>query len=1582
MSQLPRLTILTLLAWVGACLQASDTSIAITVTRNGQPVNEGQTVSGTVNITVTVTNGVAMHVATYGNMIFLPFNEPGHAPDTPVWSHTTQVDTRRFYDGENLLSVHVHPHNHVGEPPYQADFHFATFKIVTANANPAPNGDRLLPTLEFPWYSDWTPRLGSSGYELSGAAEVLDDTTPSPVDRNQLHAAPVQMIAHLGESVLGRFRWNTLTPPFGDSDVVSQCNLRPFQRAQEFDARVVFFFTDGVGRANYATRAFRMPALSAQDEAVLPQPLLDGKILGLGDGGTLRIPENGTAPLFVQVSNPTPGAWTFPEMTTWIGNRAVAVTKLLPLVHDLPEGATSFIVEVPIPAAEVAKIQAARQGGEMATAMPIWVDFNQGNIPCLPASSHIHLNSVRTTGYPWPYGQATVVIRKPWNASNHWTGTTLNASYDHWGPLPSGYRVRWSLDGGAWVVDNGDGIIPLSGLTRQSHRLELELVDANNVRLPGTGSFATTTFTVVDTAPNATADSYSVAAGATLNVAAGGVLANDVDTDGDALSAIVVSQPLHGILTLSANGAFTYVPMPGYLGFDHFTYRASDGTLASRMTDVRIQVVPAASGARLTGDWPMLGRDPQHTGYFPGIVGAQAPSNTWTGTFPDGSSTVNRPRGTAVVGGRVVTAIDYYAYGQVRVACFDALSGTRTWERLFNAGDVSGPAIGNGLAYIGRAEFSAAGQLNALDLITGATRWSAPYVNQGSAEWAPTVADGSLWSAASGGGLQGYDALSGTQRFSVGLPPWIGWAPAYQQGKLFTWMQGKLRQHDALTGAVLIQRQILPIETSNGLLQTMPVLSGTQVLMRGTDRLIACNTEDLTPLWQTLLPWQGTLSPVVRDGVIYAPDMAAQYAMDGGGIAVLDQTSGRILGRAVLPAVPKWGPIVTDDALIISCLSETQVSPGATYIIDRATLAIRMTIPFGGHLALADNALYITDGEGNRPAPSVRRFAFPAMPTNSAPVALADAFTTAEDTQLTITSASLLANDNDADGNPLIVRITGQPARGTFTVISGGYRYVPPLDWHGSDTFTYVANDGQADSQPAIVTITVTPVEDLPAAFKPGLLAQFFDYTTGLSVIPDLSGRTADVTRTDAQIAYASVSTAWSGLPTTMVDTFASRHSGWLKIDTAGSYTLFVSSDDGSRVYLDSALLINNDGLHGMQERSATVTLAAGYHHLRVEFFENGGGAGLELRWQGPGIAKQLVPASALWQEDPAPPYVAGLLAEFFDYTTALSVIPDLTGRIPDVSRTDAQIAYASVSTAWSGLPTSMVDTFASRHSGFLKIDTAGSYTLFVSSDDGSRVYLDGALLIDNDGLHGMREYSATVTLAAGYHPLRVEFFESGGGAGLQFSWSGPGIAKQLVPTSALWRLPAAVAGLPAPWVSADVGAVGLVGSATGDGDDFTILGSGADIWNNADAFQFVHRPLTGDGELIARVVSLGNTNPWAKAGVMVRAGTDAGSVHGMMVLTPANGASFQYRAVTGGSSASATVAGRSAPGWVRIVRNGANVSGWVSNDGIAWTQVGATISIPLGTTPVIGLAVTAHDNAVRTTAVFDQVVWVPAAGG
>ena len=95
-------------------------------------------------------------------------------------------------------------------------------------------------------------------------------------------------------------------------------------------------------------------------------------------------------------------------------------------------------------------------------------------------------------------------------------------------------------------------------------------------------------------------------------------------------------------------------------------------------------------------------------------------------------------------------------------------------------------------------------------------------------------------------------------------------------------------------------------------------------------------------------------------------------------------------------------------------------------------------------------------------------------------------------------------------------------------------------------------------------------------------------------------------------------------------DRFALRFTGNLSVPKSGRYTLFVASDDGSRIYLDDKLLINHDGLHGMSEKRAEVDLTAGNHPLVVTYFDNGGSDGLQVQWAGPGFKKQPIAATNL----------------------------------------------------------------------------------------------------------------------------------------------------------------------------------------------------------------------------------------------------------------------------------------------------------------------------------------------------------------
>jgi hypothetical protein len=96
---------------------------------------------------------------------------------------------------------------------------------------------------------------------------------------------------------------------------------------------------------------------------------------------------------------------------------------------------------------------------------------------------------------------------------------------------------------------------------------------------------------------------------------------------------------------------------------------------------------------------------------------------------------------------------------------------------------------------------------------------------------------------------------------------------------------------------------------------------------------------------------------------------------------------------------------------------------------------------------------------------------------------------------------------------------------------------------------------------------------------------------------------------------------------------------------------------------------------------------------------------------------------------------------------------------------------------------------FALRFMGYVEVPTNGTYTFYVNSDDGSRLWIGSDLVVDHDGLHAASEKSGQVILKAGKHPLTVEYFQAGGAQRLEVSYEGPGLAKQPIPPSALWRL-------------------------------------------------------------------------------------------------------------------------------------------------------------------------------------------------
>jgi hypothetical protein len=174
--------------------------------------------------------------------------------------------------------------------------------------------------------------------------------------------------------------------------------------------------------------------------------------------------------------------------------------------------------------------------------------------------------------------------------------------------------------------------------------------------------------------------------------------------------------------------------------------------------------------------------------------------------------------------------------------------------------------------------------------------------------------------------------------------------------------------------------------------------------------------------------------------------------------------------------------------------------------------------------------------------------------------------------------------------------------------------------------------------------------------------------------------------------------------------------------------------------------------------------------------------------------------------------------------------------------------------------------------------------------------------------------------------------------------------------------------GLPSPWATSDLGLPALAGGATLAGGTFTVEGGGVDIWGRSDQFRFVYQGMTGDGQIVARVASIANSNVWAKAGVMMRRQLTGNSANAFALVTAASGLSFQRRPADGSASVSNSGIAGTAPQWVKLVRAGSTFSGYRSTDGVAWTLMGRD-SISMPSTIYVGLAVTGHTASALTTA-------------
>ncbi len=275
-------------------------------------------------------------------------------------------------------------------------------------------------------------------------------------------------------------------------------------------------------------------------------------------------------------------------------------------------------------------------------------------------------------------------------------------------------------------------------------------------------------------------------------------------------------------------------------------------------------------------------------------------------------------------------------------------------------------------------------------------------------------------------------------------------------------------------------------------------------------------------------------------------------------------------------------------------------------------------------------------------------------------------------------------------------------------------------------------------------------------------------------------------------------------------DNFAYRFTGFITVATAGSYTFFTSSDDGSKLYIGADQVVDNGGPpHGDQERSGTVSLATGPHAITVTYAEGTGSSTLTVQWQGPGITKVTIPASALQRVasgDTTPPAQpprptassttsatptlsgtaeAGATVRVYDGGPAGTVIATTTANgsgvwsvtVSTLSQGVHSLTVTATDAAGNASPHSLGvaitapggnDTSPPSAPTISPLPSGGNTatpTLYGTTEPGAtvRVY-DAGVLIATTIAHGTGEWSVTLpTLNAGSHALTVTSTDASG---------------------------------------------------------------------------------------------------------------------------------------------------------------------------------------------------------------------------
>lgn len=538
---------------------------------------------------------------------------------------------------------------------------------------------------------------------------------------------------------------------------------------------------------------------------------------------------------------------------------------------------------------------------------------------------------------------------------------------------------------------------------------------------------ATIGVNAVNDAPTSTADVAAVDEDGTLNGAS--VLGNDADVDGNTLTAVLVSGPAHGSLTLNANGTFTYLPASNFNGNDSFVYRAVDPSGAmSAPTAVTITV-------NAVNDRPTAGNDGAVVGEDGNLSGASVLAND--ADVEAGALTAVLVSGPAH-GALTLNANGTYTY--VPAANFNGTDGF-TYRAVDGGGAASDPAtVSVTVTSINDAPtFALAGDIVVAEdagpqTVTGfATGVGAGAANEAGQvlTFTLTTDNDALFAVP-----PTIDPATGTLSYVL-APNANGYANI--QVRLAD--DGGIAQGgvDASVGAF----RIVAAAQNDGPLNLLPAAP----VVGDEDSVIAIQNLQVFDIDVDDAPGELQVTLSVAHGALSMATIAglAFTAGDGTADASMTFTGSQAAVNAALATLSYRGNADFNGTDVLTIITNDQGFTGA-----------------GGALSDTDTITITVNA------------------VNDAPVATANAATVDEDGVLA--GGSVLGNDSDVDGDNLTAMLVSDPLHGELTLEADGtYSYAPESDFNGTDSFTYRAADGAGGfSDPATVTITVNPVNDGP----------------------------------------------------------------------------------------------------------------------------------------------------------------------------------------------------------------------------------------------------------------------------------------------------------------------------------------------------------------------------------------------------------------------------------------------------------------------------------------------------------------------